>query len=72
VNFSVFLEFSAESYAQFSESLFCCFSEQHPSANVNFSSMFQSHLDLPLNTKKVYHNLTELLPKIGNFGGHRF
>jgi hypothetical protein len=34
--------------------------------------MFQSNLELPLNTKKVYHNLTELLPKVGNFWGHRF
>jgi hypothetical protein len=25
-----------------------------------------------LNTKKVPHNLTELLPKFGNFLGHRF
>jgi hypothetical protein len=32
-----------------------------------FSSMFQSNLDLPLNTKKVYKNITELLPKFGNF-----
>jgi hypothetical protein len=37
-----------------------------------FSSMFHSNLDLPLNTKKVYHNITELLPKFGNFWGHRF
>jgi hypothetical protein len=34
--------------------------------------MFQSNLDLPLNNKKVYHNLTELLPKVGNFWSHRF
>jgi hypothetical protein len=37
-----------------------------------FSSMLQSNIDLPLNTKKVPHNLTELLPKFGNFWGHRF
>jgi hypothetical protein len=39
---------------------------------MEFSGILQSNLDLPLNTKKVYHNLTELLPKIGNFWGHRF
>jgi hypothetical protein len=36
MNFSGFQEFSAESYTPFSESLFCCFSEQHPSANEIF------------------------------------
>jgi hypothetical protein len=30
------------------------------------------NLDLPLNTKIVHNNLTELLPKFGNFWGHRF
>jgi hypothetical protein len=39
---------------------------------MKFLSMFQSNLGLPLNNKKVYHNLTELLPKFGNFWGHRF
>jgi hypothetical protein len=34
--------------------------------------MLQSNLELPLNTKKVYLNLTELLPKFRNFWGHRF
>jgi hypothetical protein len=34
--------------------------------------MLQSNLDLPLNTKSMHNNLTELLPKYGNFGGHRF
>jgi hypothetical protein len=34
--------------------------------------MFQSNLDLPLNTKKVYHNITEFLPKFGDFWVHRF
>jgi hypothetical protein len=39
---------------------------------MEFLSMFQSNLDLPLNTKKVPHNLTELLPKVGNFWVHMF
>jgi hypothetical protein len=34
--------------------------------------MFQFNLDLPLNAKKVYHNVTELIPKNRNFWGHRF
>jgi hypothetical protein len=34
--------------------------------------MFQSNLDLPLNTKSVHNYVTELLPKFGNFGVHRF
>jgi hypothetical protein len=34
--------------------------------------MFQSNLDLPLNIKKVYHDLTEFLPKFGNVWGPGF
>jgi hypothetical protein len=34
--------------------------------------MLQSNLDPPLKTKSVHNNLTELLPKYGNFWGHRF
>jgi hypothetical protein len=60
------------SYAQFSKSLSCCFSGRPSSEKWDFSSMFQSNLDLPLNNKSVHNNLLELLPKFGNFGGHRF
>jgi hypothetical protein len=34
---------------------------------MEFSSMFQSNLDLPLNTKSVHNYITELLVKFGNF-----
>jgi hypothetical protein len=34
---------------------------------MQFSSMFQSHLDLPLNTKSVHNYANELLVKIGKF-----
>jgi hypothetical protein len=34
--------------------------------------MLPSNLDLPLNTKNVPPNVTELLPRFGNFWGHRF
>jgi hypothetical protein len=60
------------SYAQFSKSLSCCFSGRPSSEKWDFSSMFQSNLDLPLNNKSVHNNLLELLPKFVNFGGHRF
>jgi hypothetical protein len=35
----------------------------------NFSSVFQSNLDLPLNTKSVHNYTIELLVKIGKILG---
>jgi hypothetical protein len=34
--------------------------------------MFQSNLDLPLNTKSVHNNVIEFLLKFGNFRGSGF
>jgi hypothetical protein len=39
---------------------------------MKFSSMFQSNLDLLLNTKCVHNYATELLQKFGDFGGPDF
>jgi hypothetical protein len=48
------------------------FQSSTASANEIFSSMFQSNLDPPLNTKSVHNYVIELLRKFGNFWGPGF